>query len=356
MQCPPRLVERVVREPAVTRDRPPPRGALPCFPWFAARRGRATLTAEGHISESQASGHLLRALATGGATVLLTTTLTSQVAAEEAAPPGEAVAVWAQQFGREAGQAIAALKVEAANLQMSPNALATLALEQAVDARRSVEELESTGMQLVARPEVDAELGTSVSRGKPSHASKSRKIVQARSTVSTDAELSYSAEDPYVAAERSGGGDGTSYTPLKAAKYREDFFYYPVSTLGINHGHVGLYRWPGQIIEAANAEWDVRKILVEDRKVPDDKTYIFYVDTTFAKQQNAADWANTKNGEKYRHWSNTKNKFFEAPWNCSQLIWAAYGKQDIWLDYDNGDYVWPADIVNENRTKAYDSV
>jgi uncharacterized protein YycO len=152
------------------------------------------------------------------------------------------------------------------------------------------------------------------------------------------------------------GGDGDAKTPLVPADYRGDFFYYPSSSWGVEHGHVGIYRWRKVVVEAANKKTGVRKIHVAQRKVPLNQTYVMWVDTTFAKQRKAADWANTKDGADYRPWYSTNNKYLTAPYNCSQLLWAAYYRQDVFLDSNGGDYVWPVDIVNHRKTKAYKKV
>lgn len=145
---------------------------------------------------------------------------------------------------------------------------------------------------------------------------------------------------------------------MAPADYRGDIFYYPSSTWSVNHGHVGIYRWRKVIVESANKKLGVRKISIYDRRVPAGETYLFWVgpgsngtqsqyEYWKSVWQGSANYSNTKVGADYRDWWSA-NRTTSAPYNCSQLVWAAYRTQaSLDLDANGGDYVFPANIVNK---------
>lgn len=292
-------------------------------------------------------------VAVAALTIGLATNLTSSVSATEAP---DAVDEWAAQFGASSQEAEEYLTELAEERGISAEDLSQDLLDRADAADVAAAELGASDVVVTPRPEFSDDVHQMARHARAA----ARKVNASRSGrltagISTGAAISYSADDPYLA--RSGsGGSGTDYVPLANASYAGDFFYYPVSTLGINHGHVGIYRGPKRIVEAANANLGVRRILAEDRNVPKAKTWLFWVDTSFAKQEAAAAWADAKVGAAYRSWTATKNKYYSAPFNCSQLIWGAYKQQSVELDDNGGDYVWPADIVNDSATYSYKKV
>lgn len=259
---------------------------------------------------------LIRRMAISTAVISLAATGASVPVGANAAT---AVDQWVSRFGSNAPEARKVLNAEAQRKGVSAETLAQRAINNVRRNNADVAALDLTAAPLQRRP------GTS-------------------STTSVNARTS------------SGGGSGDGWVPAVPAAYRGDFFYYPSSSAGINHGHVGVYRWRKVIVEAANKDVGVRKIDVALRKFKEGKTYILWVDTSFAKQEKAADWTAGRIGAKYRSWWSTSNKYVTGPFNCSQLLWAAYKKQYVYLDSNGGDYVWPADIVNHSKTKPYKKV
>lgn len=145
-------------------------------------------------------------------------------------------------------------------------------------------------------------------------------------------------------------------TPLVIAQRKGDMFYYPSETYGFNHAHIAIYRWRGSVVEAANASLGVRKITVADRNrktqgVPKGQTYILAAYTsTFTQREAAASYANAQVGQDYRS-PYSPNRKMSAPYNCSQLVWAAYRSAANWdLDVDGGYWVLPRNII-ENQSK-----
>ncbi|TYL45712.1 hypothetical protein FXB39_17250 [Nocardioides sp. BGMRC 2183] len=158
-------------------------------------------------------------------------------------------------------------------------------------------------------------------------------------------------------------GDGEDWVKMPKGKYPGDFFYYPSSTLGINHGHVGLFRRSRLVVEAANKKTGVRKIRTSKRRVPDNETFYFWIHASgqtdeedFVDQLAAAKWGRARVGADYRPWWMSTNKSLKAPFNCSQLIWAAYKKRGINLDNNGGDHVFPVNIVQDSETTPYKQV
>ncbi len=147
-----------------------------------------------------------------------------------------------------------------------------------------------------------------------------------------------------------------------------DVVYYDREKFGINHGHAAIYVGKKRIVDAANANLGVHKILARERKVPKGHTWIAWVDASTdpvvrqTRWSQAAAWAKGKDGEPYS-WRVTvsglsavnwlDNKYYAKPWNCSQLVWASFKRLGVETDVNGGKGVWPVDILNHNKVKAY---
>ncbi|MCM0622742.1 hypothetical protein [Nocardioides bruguierae] len=278
---------------------------------------------------------------------------------------------WASQF-TNADEAQSWLSRQSLLTGISAEEIALRMIKQTSDAADEIADLPTGSLQLESRPSPgmsDEEL--IAFRASSRIIRQHERVTQtARGTTTTSTteedpvnpdSTTFEAEDGALAASRGDSGESdTTYVTMEDGAYRGDIFYYPSYSAGINHGHVGMFRWKGTVIEAANKKLGVRKIKTSDRKVPEGETYYYYIGSgsakSFERQEAAADWANGKDGSDYRPWYETENKFFVAPFNCSQLIWAAYGKQSIWLDSNGGDYVWPANIVNDDKAHPYQIV
>ena len=157
-----------------------------------------------------------------------------------------------------------------------------------------------------------------------------------------------------VVARSSGGGDDGDRTYMGNSKRRADFFLYPSKTLGINHGHAGMFAYRNIIVEAASMEQGVMAVMVYNRaSVPARATGIFKVTTAGKSARgDAGDWAINKNGADYRPVLQ-QNKTTSAPYNCAQLVWAAYAKQNRWIDGNGGNYVYPWNLRDDPATFLY---
>lgn len=244
------------------------------------------------------------------------------------------VETFASLFGEHADAARASLLARAAAEGLDAEQVAQQALGEFEVAREDGAKLQGAGLPLEARP--------------------------ISPDPAADVEPPEAEVESVTIPASSGGDDGNNRVPIGAADYRGDIFYYPSSSWGINHGHVGIYRWRKVIVEAANADLGVRKVSAFSRKVPEGETYLFWVgpndSSSYAKQRAAADWSNSTVGKDYRPWWHSSNKYHGAPWNCSQLLWSAFHRQSVYLDSNGGDWVYPADIVNSSRSHAYKKV
>jgi uncharacterized protein YycO len=165
-------------------------------------------------------------------------------------------------------------------------------------------------------------------------------------------------EDDGTTSARLGDGDGDGDVPMPYAARRGDIFYYPSSSYGFNHAHTGIYRWRGVVVEAANDRLGVRKISVAERNtvtggIPGSGSYVAQVYTSsWSDRVTATNWANDQDGKGYRG-ATSRNRTQSAPFNCSQLVWAAYNRVGFDLDEDGGWYVLPRNIIEDTDNVAY---
>lgn len=143
---------------------------------------------------------------------------------------------------------------------------------------------------------------------------------------------------------------------LSKSKYVGDVFYTPSSTLGIPHGHNGIYVKKDRIVESI-PKTGVRNIAYNGRNV-EKNTVMQDVKVSQKKCTAAANWANSQVGEKYskNFATNRKTGKYGAK-NCSKLVWSAYIlKADIDIDKDKGAGVYPKDIRDSNYTHTYKTI
>ena len=152
-----------------------------------------------------------------------------------------------------------------------------------------------------------------------------------------------------------GGSAGTLY--LSPATNKGDIFYTPSATMGIDHGHVGIYYTTTQIVESVPTT-GVRKISYNGRYV-ESGTVMQTVSTTQAKRNAAADWANSRvgiDGYSYNFATN-RTTSHEGAKNCSKLVWSAYMlKASIDIDKNGGTGVYPLDIRDSSLTSTYKTI
>lgn len=152
-----------------------------------------------------------------------------------------------------------------------------------------------------------------------------------------------------------GGSSGNK--KLGTALNKGDIFYTPSSTLGIPHGHVGIYYAFNRIVESI-PETGVRNISYVGRNV-EPNAVMQSVSTTQAKRNAAANWANSRvgiDGYSYNFATNRQTAHTGAK-NCSKLVWSAYllnAGTDI--DRNGGTGVYPLDIRDSNLTRTYQTI
>lgn len=152
-----------------------------------------------------------------------------------------------------------------------------------------------------------------------------------------------------------GGSSGNK--KLGTALNKGDIFYTPSSTLGIPHGHVGIYHAFNRIVESI-PETGVRNISYVGRNV-EPNAVMQSVSTTQAKRNAAANWANSRagiDGYSYNFATNRQTAHTGAK-NCSKLVWSAYLlNAGIDIDRNGGTGVYPLDIRDSNLTRTYQTI
>ncbi|MBN3524870.1 YiiX/YebB-like N1pC/P60 family cysteine hydrolase [Paenibacillus apiarius] len=139
---------------------------------------------------------------------------------------------------------------------------------------------------------------------------------------------------------------GSGIYPL-ASSSKGDVFFETAATIGIPHGHVGIYYTPDYIVESVPST-GVRKVKLIDKRVdPGSKIITLkkeYASTTARSQ--AADWANSRLGDSYSYnFAANRLTSCSGDKNCSKLVWCAYKeKANIDIDMDGGLGVYPLDI------------
>ena len=156
-----------------------------------------------------------------------------------------------------------------------------------------------------------------------------------------------------VSSSSDGGGHKVS---MGRARHRGDVFYSSNSTIGVEHGHNGIYVSQNEYVEATTP--NVRRVDSgsEDAPAP---AYKYYVgdDDDSSEKDKAAAFAEQQVGKGY-NWVFFTNKSVNSDnYNCSQLVWASYKNADsnIDLDADGGPGVYPKDIADSPMAHEYET-
>lgn len=151
------------------------------------------------------------------------------------------------------------------------------------------------------------------------------------------------------------GASSGNFTLSKSTN-KGDIFYTPSSTLGIQHGHSGIYFTKDSIIESIPSS-GVRKIAYNSRNV-EKNAVMQTVNTTQTKRNAAADWAKGRVGDKYSYnFATNRSTSHTGDKNCSKLLWSAYTlKASIDIDSNGGLGVYPKDIKDSSYVKTYKTI
>nr|WP_239541326.1 hypothetical protein [Pullulanibacillus pueri] len=151
-----------------------------------------------------------------------------------------------------------------------------------------------------------------------------------------------------------GGSSGTK--KLVKSRHKGDVFYTPSSTLGIQHGHNGIYSTTNEIVESIPKK-GVRVIKYNGRNV-EKNAVMQEVSVSQSKRSSAASWAKSRKGDSYSYnfATNRLTGHYGAK-NCAKLLWSAYKlKASIDIDHNKGAGVYPKDIKNSGYTKTYKTI
>ncbi len=169
-------------------------------------------------------------------------------------------------------------------------------------------------------------------------------------------EINYQIEQDEEEMAQLAGGSSGKYK-LKPAKRKGDIFYTPSSTLGIKHGHNGIYYTKTKIVESI-PKTGVRTLGYNKRNV-EKYAVMQYVKTSQTKRNKAANWAHSRsNKDKYSYnfATNRKTSHYGKK-NCSKLLWSAYKlKAKIDIDKNKGSGVYPKDIRNSPKVVTYKTI
>jgi uncharacterized protein YycO len=141
------------------------------------------------------------------------------------------------------------------------------------------------------------------------------------------------------------------------SKYRGDIFWATASTYGVPHGHMGIYYYVNNVIEARGSGYLSNSFSVAGRTYCA-KIQKMDVYTSIATQNKAADYAyNNLRGKKYNsNFAFNKGSNISSL-NCSELVWKAYKRSvNIDLDHDGGYGVYPNDVLQSSKTRVYQTI
>ncbi|UHA75251.1 hypothetical protein [Paenibacillus sp. 481] len=152
------------------------------------------------------------------------------------------------------------------------------------------------------------------------------------------------------------GEKGKGIYPLDGSA-KGNIFYETASTVGIPHGHVGIYYDFNTLIESLPSS-GVRKISRSAKKVDPGSSILAVNGLSDTAKSQAATWSNGRLGETYSYnFINNRNTSCYGDKNCSKLVWCAFEKtSNIDLDVNGGFGVYPKDIRDSDlvtRLKAY---
>lgn len=151
------------------------------------------------------------------------------------------------------------------------------------------------------------------------------------------------------------GGGGT--VNLGSATAVGDVFVSPSSTLFIEHGHTGIYRQTGSMVEAPGPGLKSRATTTANYKVGKGAVKQ-HVGVSQAKRNAAAGYAfDSLRGKDYNSNFAFNRDAYGSKMNCSQLVWAAYTiKAAIDIDSNGGFGVYPYNIKDSGWTTTYQTL
>lgn len=140
---------------------------------------------------------------------------------------------------------------------------------------------------------------------------------------------------------------------LPTSYNKGDMFLTPASTLGAEHGHIGIYGGYNWIVEAQGPgklsrwAWNCEVVVQKG-------TVLMETTCTQDQQNAAADYAYFNLVDRPYNlyfWDNKNLDSYDL--NCSQLVWIAYMKgAGVDLDGNGGSGVFPYDIKESTYTKV----
>lgn len=170
--------------------------------------------------------------------------------------------------------------------------------------------------------------------------------------VLAEAESHVEAESSERALLSSSSSDDDTTYMLGKGNNTGDIFYTPASTLGYDHGHVGIYSSTSKIIEAPGIGKLSHEILATTVWVSKGAVKQNVRTAQYRRDAAATHARSYLNREYNAVFVNNKKK--DGKVNCSQLVWAAYYYgPGIDLDSDGGNTVWPQDIRDSSLTVTY---
>ncbi|HEY4600699.1 MAG TPA: YiiX/YebB-like N1pC/P60 family cysteine hydrolase [Cerasibacillus sp.] len=148
------------------------------------------------------------------------------------------------------------------------------------------------------------------------------------------------------------GGSSGNYK-LKPSERNGDIYYTPSTTLGVPHGHNGIYYNRYYVVESLPST-GVRMIRYNDRNV-EKNAVMQKVKTTQTNRDAAANWAKSRVGDPYSYnFATNRHTGHYGAKNCSKLLWSAYLlNAGIDIDYNKGAGVYPKDIRDSSYVETY---
>lgn len=148
-------------------------------------------------------------------------------------------------------------------------------------------------------------------------------------------------------------GNGELLNYLK----RGDIVFEGMSTT--NHSAIveGIYydsvynQYYVRVIESVKNGGVCRGILTPDRMEVKQGEVYRITDATNSEIEGAFDFIYNQLGESYEIAVYKNPSDSNVDWYCSELIWAAFYHQGIYLDDDNNSIVWPAELVDHDFTE-----
>ncbi|GIN63366.1 hypothetical protein J27TS8_33590 [Robertmurraya siralis] len=126
----------------------------------------------------------------------------------------------------------------------------------------------------------------------------------------------------------------------------------------VNHGHVGMYYMPKELVESVPKK-GVRTIKTSERRVHAGAVQQSVNSVTVGERNKAVGWAYSRVGkDEYSYnFATNRTTSHTGKKNCSKLVWSAYIQYGgIDIDKDGGLGVYPRDIRDSHYTKTYKTI